>query len=91
MKDVYRGPDYAYSSMDFSGVGQITESDFIKSQIAQRLPFPHEELIEFLKETQLFAHGMNFDYFKKVFFPHLYVIVDDDCSDEEKKEREDKN
>ena len=30
---------------------------------------------------------MSFDYFKKVFFPHLYVIVEDDCSDDEKKER----
>lgn len=32
---------------------------------------------------------MNFDSFKKTFFPHLYLIKDeDDESDEEKKDTE---
>ena len=31
MRDLYRSPDKAYASMDFTGVGQITEQDFMRS------------------------------------------------------------
>ena len=33
------------------------------------------------------AASMDFDSFKKIFFPHLYVLVDDPGSDDEKKNR----
>ena len=88
---MFRGADYAYANMDYTGIGSIYEEDFLNCSIIPRLPFPREELKEFLKVSQLFANGMNFDNFKKVFFPHLYTVVDDDCcSDDEKKERDDK-
>jgi hypothetical protein len=33
---------------------------------------------------------MNFDSFKKTFFPHLYLIQDNDDSDEERRDAETK-
>jgi len=36
---MYRNSEYAYSSMDFSGKGFITEQDFLGSKIVQKLPF----------------------------------------------------
>ena len=31
LRNIYRGPDKAYSSMDFYGRGYITEQDFLNS------------------------------------------------------------
>jgi hypothetical protein len=77
--------------MDFSGTGFITEESFLNSIACQKCGFTREELCEFLKLTGLFSsnpQGMNFDTFKKTFFPHLYLINDDaEESDEEKRQQ----
>lgn len=45
--------------------------------------------MEFFYLTNMFKFKMNFDSFKKTFFPHLYLIHDDgDESDEEKRDTE---
>ena len=74
LRNLYRGPDKAYSSMDFTGIGYITESDFLKSMVISRVPFTVDELKDFLFLSNIFKDGMNFDSFKKTFFPHLYLI-----------------
>jgi len=33
------------------------------------MPLDQDELSDFLEQTQLFKDGMNFDRFKKTFFP----------------------
>ena len=76
-RNVYRGPDKAYASMDFTGVGHISEESFLGSMvIKQRLDFTTDELRDFFLLANMFkgGGGMNFDSFKKTFFPHLYLI-----------------
>ena len=71
MKLLYRGaPDRAYAAMDFEGTGQITEERFIAAMGMSSLK--ENEIREFLRIAGL--NGMNFDHFKKVFFPYLYLI-----------------
>ena len=74
LKNVFRNPEYAYSSMDFTGIGQITEETLMNSRVVQKLGFSIEDLKDFFKMSNIFANGMNFDTFKKTFFPHLYLI-----------------
>lgn len=84
IRNIYRGPDKAYAALDFSGVGYVTLQNFVDSIICKRLPFTEEEIRDFFFQTnafagnaQVLAGGMNFDSFKKTFFPHLYQIQDD--------------
>jgi hypothetical protein len=74
LRNLYRGPDKAYSSMDFTGIGQITEQDFMNSMVVKKVEVTTEELRDFFFLTNMFKGGMNFDLFKKTFFPHLYLI-----------------
>ena len=96
MRDLYRGPDKAYASMDFTGVGIITEDIFLQSFIVKKLhQYSEVEMRDFFFITDMFGSsngnsGMNFDSFKKTFFPHLYLIQEGDESEDEKKDRETK-
>lgn len=75
MRNLYRGPDKAYASMDFTGVGYITETDFLNSMICKRVGYTQEEIKDFLLLGSYFkGSDMSFDSFKKTFFPHLYLI-----------------
>jgi hypothetical protein len=91
MKNTYRGPDKAYASMDFTGKGHITEEDFLNSLIITRIPYSKEDVKEFLKQLNLFQPnsdgvvGINFDLFKKTFFPQLYLINEEQTSDDDRK------
>lgn len=48
LRNVYRGPDKAYASMDFTGVGHITEGDFTSSLTIKNLELSEEEMRDFL-------------------------------------------
>ncbi len=89
MRNLYRGPDRAYSSMDFSGIGFITEEDFLKSIVASKCGFSEVELRDFVYLEGMFkGEGMNFDSFKKTFFPHLYLIKEGEEEEDEKNDME---
>ena len=76
--------------MDFEGVGFITDQGFLNSMACTNSGYTKEELIEFVRQEGMFDsshNAMNFDSFKKTFFPHLYLINDDiEQSDEERYE-----
>lgn len=59
--------------MDFNGKGVVYENDFFKTLVIYRLPFSQEELSEFFAKEKIFKQrsdgGMDFELFKKVFFP----------------------
>jgi hypothetical protein len=78
IRNLYRGADRAYAALDFTGVGEITEKDFLESMICKRLSdsYSLEDFRDFFFQTNAFQGGMNFDSFKKTFFPHLYLIED---------------
>ena len=88
IRNLYRGADKAYNALDFSGIGYITERDFLTSLICKRMinntsaeggGYSEEDLKDFFYQTGAFLSsdgGMNFDSFKKTFFPHLYQIID---------------
>ena len=85
---MYRNAEYAYSSMDFTGLGYINEEAFLESKTIQKLPFSKDELRSFFREYNLFnkqnnGSGLSFDIFKKNFFPHLYMVQEeaDDADD----------
>lgn len=92
MRNIYRAPERAYASMDFTGKGEITEENFLNSLIISRIPYTKEEVKEFLKQNNLFStaeQGLNFDSFKKIFFPQLFLINEEHDSDEDKKMKKD--
>lgn len=49
LRNVYRGPEKAYSSMDFTGRGYITEEDFINNLVLTRIPFTKDDVKEYFK------------------------------------------
>ncbi len=69
---MYRGPEKAYASLDFTGIGLITEQQFLDSLVCKSTEFTEEEMRDFFFLSNIFKNGMNFDNFKKTFFPHLY-------------------
>ena len=84
---MYRNAEYAYNTLDFTGLGYITKNDFMNSIIVKdRIPFSSEQIEIFFQEYNLFTPGKNgidFDNFKKNFFPQLYLVQDpqDDADD----------
>ena len=78
---MYRSAEQAYASFDFTGLGYITEEAFLNSMIIKgRIPFPEDQIKMFFREYNLFDKrkaGMDFDTFKKNFFPHLYLVQED--------------
>jgi len=78
---MYRGAEQAYGSFDFSGLGYITEQVFLDSKVVKnRVPYSNDEIRLFFRESNLFdknKKGLEFDTFKKFFFPHLYLVQDD--------------
>jgi hypothetical protein len=55
MRNIYRAPERAYASMDFTGKGEISEEDFLSSLIISRLPYSKDDVMEFIKQNNLFA------------------------------------
>lgn len=78
---MYRSAEQAYGSFDFSGLGYITEQAFLDSKLVKnRVPYSNDEIRLFFRESNLFdksKKGLEFDTFKKYFFPHLYLVQDD--------------
>ena len=74
---MFPGAENAYASLDFSGKGHVTfeeimDSYIVKNKIKQ---FSEHQIAEFLKSSGIFMvgqTGINFDAFKKTFYPHLY-------------------
>ena len=50
LRNIFRGPDKAYASMDFTGKGYITEDDFLNSFVINRIPFSREDVREYFKQ-----------------------------------------
>jgi hypothetical protein len=90
LRNIYRSSEKAYASMDFTGKGYIMEDDFLNSLVITRVPYTKDDVKLFFKQSNLFsntgpkkedkkgsatpANGMNFDTFKKTFFPQLYLL-----------------
>ena len=61
--------------MDFNGRGIVFEEDFFRTLLIYRLPFSQEEIKEWFAKERMFKQrgedgGMDFEIFKKVFFPY---------------------
>jgi hypothetical protein len=81
--------------MDFTGRGYITQDDFLQAIFISRVLaakiFTIEDIKEFFKQDNLFpaqtaisSGGLSFDKFKKLFFPRLFLINDNEESEDEK-------
>lgn len=75
---MYRSAEKAYGDLDFTGTGFITEQAFLDSKIVKmRVPFSEEDIRTYFRENNLFhGQGIDFDCFKKNFFPQLYLVQD---------------
>ena len=76
MRNLYKIPDVAFADIDFSGKGYITEEDFFNTLLIYKLKYSREELKEFFDRENSFKRriskdkvGMNFEIFKRCFFP----------------------
>jgi Ca2+-binding EF-hand superfamily protein len=71
---MFSSAENAYAAFDFTGLGYITEDVFLNSYLVrEKLPFSKDQVQEFFKSNNLFnesTNGINFDTFKKNFFPH---------------------
>jgi hypothetical protein len=97
LKLAYRGPDKAYSALDFSGRGFILQEDFISSVVVARVSqgkvFNSGDLLEYFKNDNLFGTtgtALTFDKFKKTFFPKLFLIDESEESEDEKRAKQSK-
>ena len=99
-KKMYRGPEQAFAALDFSGRGYIIEEDLLSSVVMSRISYTREDAQHCFKMFNLFSKpmlrydsvpdGLTFDTFKKDFFPHLYLIVEEPQSDEDRQAKKDK-
>jgi hypothetical protein len=55
MKTVYKDPESAYASLDFTGIGRITMRTFLSNMIVQRLKIPEEDIIQWLIRDKIFT------------------------------------
>jgi Ca2+-binding EF-hand superfamily protein len=63
----------------------------MKNRVIDKFGIQKEDIQDFLDLSNFFKDGeMNFDSFKKNFFPHLYLIQEDNYSDDDRKERQQK-
>lgn len=76
MRTLYKIPDFAFADIDFQGKGYITEADFLNTLLIYKLKYPKEELKDFFDRENSFKRkinqtetGMNFEIFKRHFFP----------------------
>jgi hypothetical protein len=49
LRNIYRGCDKAYASMDFTGKGYINEEAFLGSLVMTRIPYTEEDVKEYFK------------------------------------------
>lgn len=86
---MYRSAEVAFGALDFEGLGYITEKHFLESIVVrERIPNDVEQIKQYFRENNLFngpTNGINFDEFKKNFFPHLYLVQDDPDDAEDKQ------
>ena len=86
---MFRNAESAYAALDFTGLGYIPEETFFDCIIIrERVPYSVQELRTYFNEYNLFnetTKGLDFDNFKKNFFPHLYLVQDplDDAEDKD--------
>jgi len=79
IKLLYRDPETAYASMDFEGNGKISFHEFIESIVVQKTKFDLDDVEGFLLRDRIYKDRkgeIEFEKFKKQFFPHLYHISD---------------
>jgi len=91
---MYRNAEIAFSDLDFTGLGYVTETAFLESNLVKnRIPYSEEEIKAFFREFNMFgknSKGMAVDEFKKSFFPHLYLVQEEPDDFEENEAMENK-
>jgi hypothetical protein len=55
LRNIYRGAEKAYASMDFTGKGYINEEAFLDSLVMKRIAYTPEDVKEYFKQSNLFA------------------------------------
>lgn len=90
-KNMYRGPEYAYNTLDHKGLGYITEEDILNSPIMARLGYSKEDASHCFKMFNIFNNvsrisalkdgvphnGMPLDKFRQNFFPQLHILEEE--------------
>ena len=51
---MYRSPEAAYGSIDFSGKAFIIEDDFLNSFVFKRVSYSREDIVQFVRLFNLF-------------------------------------
>jgi hypothetical protein len=92
----------AFNALDFTGRGYILEEDLLNKYLLDRVKISREDGQLCIKMFNMFNNkdvsrtdvppdGMTFDTFKKTFFPHLCIVVEDNQSDDEKAAKKNKD
>lgn len=75
---MYQCAEGAWAALDLQGQGYITENQFLSTIIVKdRVPFTKEQIQLYFNEFNIFPAkkpGIDFDSFKKAYFPHLYLV-----------------
>lgn len=77
LKLAYKEPESSYASLDFYGIGRVNMRTFLGNVIVQRLKIAEEDLIQWLIRDKIFVDehtSIDFQHFKKKFFPDYYLI-----------------
>jgi hypothetical protein len=99
---MYRQPDNAFTQIDFTGRGYILEEELLNKFMLLRGNISYEDALVCVRTFNMFnnkditnfsvpPNGMTQHVFKKIFFPHLCAVREDDESDGEKEHKRVKN
>ena len=77
MKGLFKTAENAFAEMDFNGNGYIRENDFFHTLLNYKLPYSKEEVLALFEHEKWFIRApeqrLNYELFKKSFFPQNYV------------------
>ena len=89
---VYRDPESTYAALDFSGKGKIQMKDILDNLVFKRLKFVKEDVILWMLRDKVFDDinsTIDFERFKRHFFPHLLLIKDNEEEEIDDKQKAD--
>jgi len=78
---VYKDPESAYASFNFSGKNSISLNELLNHVIVKRIGYSREDIKSYLLRDKVFLSTeshIDYQQFKKNFFPQLVLIADRD-------------
>ena len=92
---MYKEPETAFAVFNFTGESTIKIDDILRTTVVwKRLNYSKEDVIASLLRDKVFMTRdgtLDFQYFKKMFFPHLTLMMTEEEYAVQRKEEAERN